>query len=618
VEDTTTPILGLTKPGFDGPADIREINADLDIIDTAFASIVPQLLLPQRGPTGGLLLGGDTNLYSPAPDVLMTDDQFRIAGVLGLTFGATGDTNLYRSAANTLRTDDSFVIGGSLTVEGLVNPVQSGQLVLPLRGPTGGIVLAGDTNLYSPSANVLMTDDAFQAAGDLIAREGAATRVLVGAVGANAGLVFGLSADTNLYRSAADTLKTDDALVVTDIGLPSAAPRTEWPATSDVIDFAQGDAAIRHGAGLVQIAQNQYYDGASWHNTANVPVSHYHQGGGAHQWYGAASPGGAGTSFTPTLRMQLDASGVLTLPLGGALGIGAQAPTANDAIRVARTTNTPYQLSILNDSGGASANAGYVAVSMAGTVALAAMSAAYVSPFTGKGLLQANQAAGLMLQNNNNGPIQFYVGATGTTLAAQFINDGSLQFGATPATTGLIRLPNASGVYFRNGANTANVTGLTLDSSNQMQIGGATSTLSVTLAASGSLTFDLGTHALFFSAVNAAFYPFDNTDSCGRSANRWTVVYAVNGTIQTSSRAFKQDIADLAPERALRIARATRVKTFTYKGADHVQVGFLAEETDPLLTLDGRSASPQTTACLALAALQELGRRVEELEARVP
>ena len=55
--DTTTPIVGLIKPGFDGPADIREINTDLDKIDARFGTLVGALINPMTSP-GDLIRGG--------------------------------------------------------------------------------------------------------------------------------------------------------------------------------------------------------------------------------------------------------------------------------------------------------------------------------------------------------------------------------------------------------------------------------------------------------------------------------------------------------------------------------------------------------------------------------
>jgi hypothetical protein len=94
------------------------------------------------------------------------------------------DTNLYRSTSNALRTDDSFIIGTNLTVNSLTSgrvPFAStsgllidssaftfttgtGQLALSTTGSGGGILIGGDANLYRSATNILKTDDAFEAA----------------------------------------------------------------------------------------------------------------------------------------------------------------------------------------------------------------------------------------------------------------------------------------------------------------------------------------------------------------------------------------------------------------------------------------------------------------------
>lgn len=98
--------------------------------------------------------------------------------------GAAGrDTNLYRSAANTLKTDDSFVVSGSLTVDGgssfnqqmvIHSPttaafvIGDGTTRFYIRNDTGGLNWGPggssyDTNLYRSSASLLRTDDTFEA-----------------------------------------------------------------------------------------------------------------------------------------------------------------------------------------------------------------------------------------------------------------------------------------------------------------------------------------------------------------------------------------------------------------------------------------------------------------------
>jgi hypothetical protein len=76
--------------------------------------------------TPGITIGGDTNLFRSAPNILKTNDTFHVgaqgkdaihiidsAAESGITFGT--DTNLYRSAVtNRLKTDDELEVVGQL------------------------------------------------------------------------------------------------------------------------------------------------------------------------------------------------------------------------------------------------------------------------------------------------------------------------------------------------------------------------------------------------------------------------------------------------------------------------------------------------------------------------
>ena len=128
--------------------------------------------------------------------------------------GATAlDTNLYRVSAGALRTDAIFVVGTSLYV---------GTSVVIDNGNSGSKLYFGnalDTNLYRESAGVLRTDGGLKvgqylyAAIEVIGRYGSATQTKIGYVGGNAGIAFGNAEDTNLYRYAANQLKTDGAFL---------------------------------------------------------------------------------------------------------------------------------------------------------------------------------------------------------------------------------------------------------------------------------------------------------------------------------------------------------------------------------------------------------------------
>ena len=73
------------------------------------------------------------------------------------------------------------------------------------------ITFDGDTNIYRNAANTLKTDDTMVVAGDFYA-EGT--------------IYFGAAADTNLYRSAANTLKTDDDFIATSLAGTGASITT--------------------------------------------------------------------------------------------------------------------------------------------------------------------------------------------------------------------------------------------------------------------------------------------------------------------------------------------------------------------------------------------------------
>lgn len=111
------------------------------------------------------------------------------------------DTNLYRSAANTLKTDDAFVSGGIFTVgssdaTSVLQPGGSNTHITMRSLGTAGCVRfftqGGDTDVYATTETAR-----FDTTGKLI---------------------FGADLDTNLYRSAANVLKTDDKLL-TALGL---------------------------------------------------------------------------------------------------------------------------------------------------------------------------------------------------------------------------------------------------------------------------------------------------------------------------------------------------------------------------------------------------------------
>jgi hypothetical protein len=155
-----------------------------------------------------------------------------------------------------------------------------------------------------------------------------------------------------------------------------------------------------------------------------------------------------------------------------------------------------------------------------------------------------------------------------------------------------------------------------------------------------------GTNRLVFDG-NQLYPSNDNGVALGFSANRWTVVYATTGTINTSDENQKQDITSLDDaEKRVAIAIKSLIKKYRFKDAvakkgdsarihvgvvaQEVQAAFVAEGLDPAryalfcsdtwYEVDGKAAEPATpyTAETPNAVeVTQLGLRYEELLAFV-
>jgi hypothetical protein len=147
----------------------------------------------------------------------------------------------------------------------------------------------------------------------------------------------------------------------------------------------------------------------------------------------------------------------------------------------------------------------------------------------------------------------------------------------------------------------------------------------------------------------AEFFPAtDNAISCGYPSFRWSVVYAVTGTIQTSDKNLKQDIAELDDtEKRVAIAIKSLIKKYRFKEsvaekgdnarihvcaiAQEVASAFEAEGLDPTryglfcsniwYEVDGNKLNPgggfYKVTDESVVAVTQLGLRYEELLAFV-
>jgi hypothetical protein len=200
------------------------------------------------------------------------------------------------------------------------------------------------------------------------------------------------------------------------------------------------------------------------------------------------------------------------------------------------------------------------------------------------------------------------VGGTGSvngiSLSGTVTTSGNLTLGGTLSGT-------ASGLTVGTATNATNLF-ITFGSSTwPYDIVGSTTRSSSNqgLRSIGGSLFYRGDTTLFgqsYLGLSGGIIPsVDNANTCGFSSNRWTVVYAVSGTINTSDANQKQDIAPLdAAEKRVATRIKGLIKKFKFKdavvkkgNAARIHVGVIAQEVRDAFTAEGLDANQYGMFC---------------------
>lgn len=189
-----------------------------------------RLAVSATGVNGGIMIGGDVHLYRFQADVLYTPDNVAIGSDLIMS-------NTDSDISFTSQDDATNQI-----VKSKLGSDAANRLVVQADGKMlwGSGAGAADVNLYRSSADLLKTDDSFEAVGEMylsgtdssIIMEGqddAGNQIIQAKVTGDAAHRFAIeaggemhwgdgagAADVNLYRQAANVLKTDDSLDVVE------------------------------------------------------------------------------------------------------------------------------------------------------------------------------------------------------------------------------------------------------------------------------------------------------------------------------------------------------------------------------------------------------------------
>lgn len=233
-------------------------------------------------------VAGVVELYKSGANMLSLDDEFIVnyaggrntmtigtngVGVeTGITFRTEndGDATLYQNGSNSLKTDGSFYVSATLTAVSSVTT--NGQFKMDEgTSSADGLLWGTDVNLYRSAANRLKTDDGFEIAqyntgwgdGIRLSRPSYYWDIVQGG---SQQLIFGYNstqqitflttgneirfgsntADVNLYRSAANILKTDDSFFIAstnklyfgDTSTYWYSPSSNQIATGDRVHFS--------------------------------------------------------------------------------------------------------------------------------------------------------------------------------------------------------------------------------------------------------------------------------------------------------------------------------------------------------------------------------------------
>ena len=219
------------------------------------ATVTPLAVKGAASQSASLITAGNTT----ATDRLSLNAAGQLAlpvtgGSGGVVIG--GDSNLYRSAATTLRSDGSLIVGATITGNALVSTTSVSSATV---AATGAITAGTSVSAASASITNAVTAASLTTTGNVtvgaVASAVSATisqnnNTALALSGSSAGMTIG--GDTVLYRSAADTLKTDDSLVVagnaqfgtsssSTLGFYGTTPATQstgWTVTNVTTDKA--------------------------------------------------------------------------------------------------------------------------------------------------------------------------------------------------------------------------------------------------------------------------------------------------------------------------------------------------------------------------------------------
>jgi hypothetical protein len=584
-----------------------------------------------------LPIGAASTVMQPVGGVPSWVVSPTLAAAATLTWG--GDTVLYRLAANQLATDDEFVAhtasgGGGAFATAIGSNVYASLLIVGNGTLNWGPGTATqDTNLYRSAAAVLKTDSQFESASDIVARRAAAAQAAIGGWGpaGQAGLMLGNALDAVVYRLGAGQIAADGEIIAHVAGAGSGGFATAIASDAFASLLIVGNGSLNWGPGNATQDTTLYRAGVNTLRTDSVFVASTIASGLVRSSAGTLS-GGA------TVGPSDLAGGTYGISISGNAATATTATSATTATTATSASSATFATTAggapPTGAAGGSLSGSYpnpglanLAVGTPQLANLAVTGAKLENIVTGTSAGDATHIPSLTMDSKGRVTALTTVpltldaatsyGCLNLTAGSSLLTPVLAINAGTASSSGFLRMPQGSVMTGKIGG-----TDRALLGTDGVSLYVADPALAAMRYYAGDIDVYVSSNVRY-TFVDTAFSPTtDNHSNLGAPADRWGTVYAAVGTINTSNRSAKRLIRPLAPADALRLVEATPIYTFNYRTSDPVakrsrKVGFMAEEAGRLLNQNGLGADPQTTASLALAAIQALLARVEHLEARL-